>query len=245
MHIVSIGGGNVKRDTAGRGTFAIDSYIVDLVGKEKPKALFIPTASGDDPEYCRSFAEVYGKQLGCSVESLLLSGADKNPDRIRRKISEADLIYVGGGYTPRMLETWRNCGVDEQLRSAYSSGTVLAGISAGAICWHDWGHSNTYASSRTGKSRYQRVRGLGLRQGTFCPHLDEEQRHESFVELIRQRGGFGIACDDGAAVHYSSARQAQVVSDCARAGVVLYRREGTGVLRQRLENRQVFEVPVH
>ncbi|MCW8194097.1 peptidase E [Proteobacteria bacterium 005FR1] len=244
MHIVSVGGGDINRETRGKGTFAIDSYIVELAGKERPKALFIPTASGDDPEYCRSFAEVYGQVLGCEVEALLLSGADKDPDRIRRKISQADLIYVGGGYTPRMLEKWRNCGVDEQLKAAHRRGTVLAGISAGAICWHEWGHSNSYASSRTGKSRYQRVQGLGLRQGTFCPHLDEEQRHASFVRVIEQCGGLGIACEDGAAVHYSGNQQARVVSDCESAGVVLYRRGRIEVVRERLENGRCFEVPV-
>lgn len=242
MHIVAIGGGELQPEGRNKGTLAIDRYIVGLSGKETPRALFVPTASGDDESYCRSFAEIYGNKLGCRTESLLLSTADTEED-LRQKISEADLIYVGGGYTARMLKIWRSCGLDSLLEAAHHNGTVLAGISAGAICWHDWGHSNSYASSSTGRAGYRLVKGLGLRRGTFCPHLDEEQRHDSFVELVRRRGGLGIACDNGAAVHYAPNAEARVVSAHDQAGVVIYRREGDEVVRERFGDRELVNLP--
>jgi dipeptidase E len=238
MHIVAIGGGSIEN----RETFSIDEYIVGLIGKPVPRALFIPTASGDDPKYCQQFAEIYGGELGCQTENLLLS-ADDTPDCIRRKISEADLIYVGGGYTARMLKVWRKQGVDELLEAAHRKGTLLAGISAGGICWHDWGHSNSYASSVHAASRYQRIRGLGLRAGTFCPHLDEEQRHQSFVDQIRRCGGLGIACDDRAAIHYSANQPARTLSAHPGAGVTLYRRHGGEMCQQRFGEGELLDLP--
>ena len=139
--IVAIGGG-VLRDGE---SDSIDSFILELSGKENPRALFIPTASYDSPEYTETFTEVFG-ELGCSIDVLNLLGRNPSEDELRSKILSPDIIYVGGGNTLKMMRRWRRLGVDGFIRQAWEAGAVLSGVSAGAICWFDWGHSDSMAS---------------------------------------------------------------------------------------------------
>ena len=97
--IVPIGGGEISL----RSTIEIDKYIVSLVNKETKKVLFIPTASGDMPSYIERFTNLY-KELGCEVDSLLLSKTE-NDNLIRSKIFSSDIIYIGGGNTARMMRS--------------------------------------------------------------------------------------------------------------------------------------------
>src|SRR5512142_2088332 len=95
MHIIAIGGGSLKK----KQTLPIDRYIVKLAGKKSPRALFIPTASGDPQDYCEAFDHIYGELLGCRTDSLLLYRRREDRVAAAGKIRSADLIYVGGGNT--------------------------------------------------------------------------------------------------------------------------------------------------
>ena len=218
MNIVAIGGGQLGQ----RETLRIDRFIVGLTKKRVPRALFIPTASGDAPGYCRTFEEIYGKTLGCRTDNLHLLGCDANPSVINNKIEQADLIYVGGGNTLRMMRRWRQFGVDRLLEKAGKTGTVLSGLSAGAICWHQWGHSDSRSFSGNSGWTFIRVRGLGLAKGLFCPHRDVEKRHRPFKEMVARFKVTGIACDNHAAVYYSDLG-AQCITSRKEARVHVYR----------------------
>ncbi len=121
--IVAIGGGEIRLEE----TLAIDRQIVSLAHKEKPLALFLPTASGEPQGYMDTFHEVYGEKLGCQTETLLLLSGDATQEEMRRKILSADIIYVGGGNTKKMMEVWQEKHVDVFLREAYEKGTILRG----------------------------------------------------------------------------------------------------------------------
>jgi len=137
--IVAIGGGEIKT----RGTAAIGREIIRLSHKKNPRRLFIPTASSDSERYWKHVQEYFGNFLKCKTDVLFLIKEQPSKERIRRQISSADIIYVGGGNTLQMMRIWRRLGVDKLLISAYENGTVLSGISAGAICWFDSGHSDS------------------------------------------------------------------------------------------------------
>ena len=93
--IVAIGGGEL-----GEGeTLAIDKEIISLTGKNRPRALFIPTASSDSRGYWQTFQDVYGSELGCDTDVLYLLGVSSAKWELEEKILSADLIYVGGGST--------------------------------------------------------------------------------------------------------------------------------------------------
>ncbi len=143
---------------------------------------------------------------------------------IERTVLAADLIHVGGGNTLRMMKLWRKLGVDRYIEKAARQGTVLAGLSAGANCWYQWGHLDSRSFAEASEWSYIRVRGLGLCSGGFCPHLDSERRHRPFSEVLGTQGGIGAACADNAAVWYRDGKDPLVKCSRRDATVRLYRR---------------------
>lgn len=165
--IVAIGGGKL----ALRETLAIDRAIVRFTEKSRPRALFIPTASGDSPEYCEIFQSVYGRGLKCSVDVLTLLGSPPAHATMARMIRQADLIYVGGGNTLKMMRRWRRLGVDDLLRKAWRRGCVLSGISAGANCWFEAGSSDSMKFYRAGRLVVHPGEGNGAAAGDLLSAL--------------------------------------------------------------------------
>jgi dipeptidase E len=106
--IVAIGGGEISKFE----TLAIGDYIVNLTGKTNSKALFIPTASNESQGYIDIFNDIYGRKLGCKTDVLYLINGNLSDEEIKNKIFSADLIYVGGGDTIKMMEVWRSKKVD-------------------------------------------------------------------------------------------------------------------------------------
>lgn len=163
--IVAIGGGEIRT----RGTAPIDREIIRLSSKKNPKLLFIPTASSDSERYWQRVRDYFSGFLKCKTDVLFLIKGRPSKAQIREKILSADIVYVGGGNTLFMMRVWRRLGVDALLRSAYEQGTVLSGISAGAICWFDSGDSDSMSFYNPQKWNYINVKGLGLIQGIHCP----------------------------------------------------------------------------
>lgn len=219
MKLITIGGGEISE----LETFEIDSFVCGQTGRNKPKALFIPTASGDAEGYCKTFKQVYGERLGCTVDFLLATKSSfSQPDSIQ-KILEADLVYVGGGNTQKMLSIWRAYGIDAALLQAAQQGTVLSGLSAGAICWYEAGLSDSdrFAASEEINWSLKRLDALGFLPGVFCPHLDKEARHEPLLKLVRKSGERAIACDNGAAIFWEN-EEARVITSLPDAYAYIY-----------------------
>jgi len=141
--IVAIGGGEIGRPEHSIETLKIDREIIRLSGKKQPKFLFIPTASIDAGDYVKVVNSYFGKKLGCAIDVLYLVNRKTSYQEIKNKILNSDIIYVGGGNTLKMLKLWRKLGVDKILAVAYKKGIVLSGVSAGAICWFKYGHSDS------------------------------------------------------------------------------------------------------
>jgi dipeptidase E len=117
---------------------------------------------------------------------------------IEDKVSNADIIYVGGGNTKKMLSMWRKYNLHAILKEAWEKGTILSGVSAGAVCWFSYAHSDSL-KEKTGE--YCRVKGLGFIRGLACPHLiRESDRLPSFKKMHNKYGGMGFAIDDYAAI---------------------------------------------
>ncbi|MGL4737287.1 MAG: Type 1 glutamine amidotransferase-like domain-containing protein [Cellulosilyticaceae bacterium] len=188
--IVAIGGGELRSGE----TKAIDEYIVRLSGKERPRLLFIPTASYDAVGYIELIVQYFG-ELGCEVDCLCLVSESPSDQVVKDKILGADIIYVGGGDTVRMMERWQESKVDVYLKEAYDKGTVLSGLSAGSICWFAFGHSDSESFHSNGTWDYVRAYGLGLIPMAHCPHYNEEGR-ETFDEMMIGEMLPGIALEN-------------------------------------------------
>jgi dipeptidase E len=211
-NIVAIGGGQVFVPCQPPETLAIDEYIVGLAQQNlslaglqrKPRVLFIPTANGDDLGYCNTIYTLYELRLGCQFDHLRLLAERLTADEIRRKISWADIIYVGGGNTLRMMRAWRRRGVDEVLKAAYNDGTVMCGLSAGAICWFDAGISDSLRKPWLKDWEPILVKGLGLVPAACCPHYDSEGywRQPACEKTLRRHPSLRlIALEDLCALH--------------------------------------------
>ncbi|MDD2766282.1 MAG: peptidase E [Candidatus Moranbacteria bacterium] len=196
--IVAIGGGEIGE----LETLSIDRAIVKLTKKDHPNVLFIPTASSDSTGYAETFQKVYGKKLGCDIDVLYLLKEKLSKKEIEKKILSADIIYVGGGNTLRMMKAWRKNGVDGLLRKAHKKGIILAGLSAGSICWFRYGSSDARRFANPKDTSFMRVRGLGIIPLTVSPHHIREKklRDAGLVKLIKRTPGIGLALDDYTAI---------------------------------------------
>ena len=238
--LVAIGGGQL----AERETLAIDREVVSLTGKGRPRALFIPTASSDSPDYWQIFQSVYGTELGCKTDVLYLLGVTPDREELERKILSSDLIYVGGGNTLKMMRRWRRLGVDSILRDAHERGIVLSGLSAGCICWFSWGHSDSMAFYQPESWRYIRVKGMGLVDALCCPHFDSDtagvKREQDFRDIVQKHPDVAVAIDNNCAIEVVDDAYRVITSQPAAAAYKLLNRRGE-LSVQRIEEKEEYE----
>ncbi|MEW5990106.1 MAG: peptidase E [Chloroflexota bacterium] len=180
-------------------------HLLDLTGEAYPRACFIGTASGDDAGYIAAFYAWFARR----AQSTHLALFDRRIGDIEAFLLEHDLVFVGGGNTANMLAVWRLHGVHTALRRAWESGVVLAGPSAGAICWFEAGSTDSFGPG-LGALRD----GLGFLPGSFCPHYDSESnRRPRYHELVA--GGElpdGYAADDGVGMVFTGTVLSEVVA---------------------------------
>ena len=226
--IVAIGGGELRT----LETADIDKRIIELTGRTRPKALFIPTASGDAVGYMDTFEACYGKHFGCQTRTLNLIQSPPAFEKMSALVLDSDLIYVGGGNTYRMMKIWRRLGLDTVLAEATSRGIVLSGLSAGAICWFKYGNSDSRSFSSKSEWDYIRVSGLGFINAVYCPHYHSEKREAAFSQMIAKRGGIGIACDDNAAIEIVGDHYRVLTSDLSAKAYKLFKRNGRAVIME-------------
>lgn len=202
--IIAIGGGDFRTNKI----LAIDQEIVRSADTPNPKLLFIPTASSDNPAYVQAITKHF-TQLDCTVDTLWLWQERSAYDHIKSMILSADIIYVGGGNTLKMMNLWRRLGIDSLLAQAREKGTVLCGVSAGSICWFNYGNSDS-RKDKNPEADYIKVTGLGFINALHCPHYDTEiARQESLQRMMRKMPHqVAIALDDCAAL--------QIVGDTYR-----------------------------
>jgi dipeptidase E len=162
--IITVGGGFLLFDARWLQERYILSQLRATPGR-KLRVLFVGTAGGDADRSQLNAIKTF-TALGCEADALAFFPYDMKRDYVQA-VLDADLVYVGGGNTVGMLAVWREFGFDAALRRAYDSGTVLAGISAGANCWFE--HFVTDSVPGGGVRE-----GLGFVPGTYCPHLDSE-----------------------------------------------------------------------
>jgi dipeptidase E len=201
--IIAIGGGQIGgRPGVKTETLGIDREIINLSGKKNPKLLFIPTASGDALGYVKMVENYFGKKLGCEVDSLELILKKYTRKELENKILKSDIVYVGGGNTLKMMKIWKKFDIDSLLKKAMQKGIVLAGLSAGSICWFRWGNSDSARFGKNKKANMIRVKGLGIIPALHCPHYDDVEtgRKKSLKEMMRKNGGVAIAIDNCAAL---------------------------------------------
>ena len=190
--IVAIGGGDLD------STHSINKYIVELAGRKNTTFLFIGTASQDAEGYISRIREEF-ESLGCAVRALRLTAETYTDQEINDLLDQADIIYVGGGDTALMMEVWKKHGLENKLKQIYfRNQAVLSGISAGAMCWFNCGHSDSSIFWKNDTVGYGWVNDLlDIHTYAFCPHYDE--RADSFDRMIMEKPFPGLALEQNAA----------------------------------------------
>lgn len=194
--IIAIGGGEIGRPGYPIETTAIDKEIICLSGKKNPKLLFLPTASNDSADYYDTIVKHFKQRLGCETSVLYLLKNAYTRKQLEKIILNVDIVYVGGGNTLKMMTAWRRLGVDKILHKAWKQGIVMAGLSAGSVCWFKYGNSD----SRKFKNKDAdliKVRGLDFINALHCPHYDtESDRKNSMKKMMKKTKGVAIALDN-------------------------------------------------
>ncbi|HUR86875.1 MAG TPA: peptidase E [Solirubrobacteraceae bacterium] len=201
--IFAMGGGGFTADPTNT---ALDEYILSLTNKREPRILFLPTASGDPNAQIAAFRSTFGNRE-CHARHLSLFRLEDEPVDIRTLILGQDVVYVGGGSMRNLLAIWREHGLDRILRDAWDEGVVLAGLSAGGMCWFQ--HGITRSTGRPAPAR-----GLGFLPGSFSVHYDgDPTRRPVFLDAVA-RGSMpdGYGADDGVGLLFSDRTLTRIVS---------------------------------
>lgn len=178
-----------------------------LTGKERPRVTLVMTASSDDTGYLASTYDALGS-LSCDVRHLEVKGYP-NADP-RERLLGSDLILVGGGSVANLLAMWRTHGIDELMREAWHAGVVLAGVSAGAICWHVGGPTDSF-----GPTLRPVTDALGLIPYGCGVHYDSEQQRRPLLHRLVADATLptSYATDDGVGVLYEGTEAVAVLTD--------------------------------
>jgi dipeptidase E len=199
--IIALGGAGFSFNS----DLTLCSYILAQSGARKPAICYIPTASGDSESGIARFYKL-AKRVGAKPSHLSLFAQPLEP--LASFVARNDVIYVGGGNTRNMLLLWKAWGLDHILRAAYERGTVLAGSSAGGLCWFASGVTDSFPG------RYAPLRCLGWLRGSFCPHYDSEPKRKPVYRRLVRTGALpgGYAADDRVALHYVDERLSRIVT---------------------------------
>jgi len=189
----------------------LDDFVLSLARrKRRPRVCFVGTASGDNDYYLRRFHEAFPPSR---AEATHLTFFERSVRDLKSFAMNQDVIYVGGGSSANLLAVWRLHGFGPAVRAAWNAGVVMAGISAGAICWFEDGITDSFGMSFRALND-----GLGLVRGACCPHYDgEKERRPVLMRLVRRGFPSTLALDDGAAAHFVGTRLNEIVSSRPKA----------------------------
>ena len=220
--LVLIGGGENGRPGYNYETHEIDKRIVELTNKKTPNFLFIGFALAKFEEsYFQVISDIYNKRFKCNTNMLSITDL-QNKTTVKNKISNADIIYVGSGNTMKLLKYFTNNNLSKLFKISLDKGTVLCGISAGAICWCKGGLSDSISSN---DRKYSIIDALNYADIILCPHYSSElERKKSLkTELKRYKNSIAIALDNGSALEIVDNKYKVVTSlNKARARLCYY-----------------------
>lgn len=194
--------------------------MLELTGKERPRVCLVMTASGDDPAYLT--ASYAALSSICEVTHLALF-PQPNAD-IEERICGSDAVWVGGGSVANLLALWRLHGVDAAMRAAWESGTILGGVSAGAICWHVGGTTDSF-----GPTLRPVTDGLGFLPFGCGVHYDSEEQRRPLLHGLVGDGTLptSFATDDRVGILFEGTEPVEVLTDRPETPAAAYRVERT------------------
>lgn len=222
--IIGLGGGGFSMET----NPLLDLYILSASAVKNPKICFLPTASADNSGYAEQFVSTFNKYPCRPTYLNIFSPRIRD---LRKFLLSSDIIYVGGGNTKSMLALWREWGIDQILKEAYEKGIVLAGVSAGFVCWF----KQCITDSIPGK--YSMMECLGFLEGSGCPHYNGQPFRPQAYKGLLQRDEIlsGFAADDCVGLHFIDGKFVRAISsDPDVSAYQLYKNEHNKVIEKKI-----------
>ena len=227
-HILAVGGG----DLSSKASQALSDLALSWIDRPTPRVCWLGTAGGDSDAELDQF---YAEFTATRAKAMHLSLFRRRRGDLAARLLSNDLLYIGGGNTANLLALWRLHGVDALVGEAWRAGIVLVGVSAGACCLF-----SACLTDAFGPPLRPLNDGLGLLDGSFCPHYEHPRRRPRYREEVGRGLPQGYAVEEGAALHFVGARLHQAVA--ARRGASAWRvvRRGQHTVEETLPARALI-----
>ncbi|HET7311966.1 MAG TPA: peptidase E [Mycobacteriales bacterium] len=199
-------------------------YALSLSGTERPRICYLATAQGDSPLSIAAFYNAFAACTDALPSHLALYPMPSAEDPAAHLLVQ-DVIWVGGGSVANLLALWRVHGLDAVFREAWEKGIVLAGVSAGSICWHMGGTTDSF-----GPELRLIDNGLGLLPYANGVHYDVEPQRRPLLQSLVASGALPTAhaTDDGVGLLYRGTELVEVVSELPDAAAYKVEADGAG-----------------
>jgi len=209
-------------------------YAVELSGVtgRTPRLCHVGTAGGDQRWFQAVFNDA-GHAAGITVSHLNLFSMPNTAD-MTGMLLEQDVVWVGGGSVANLLALWRLHGLAESFRKAWTAGVVLSGVSAGSICWHIGGTTDSF-----GPDLRPVTNGLGFVPFSNGVHYDSEPQRRPLYQRLVADGTLpeGYATDDGTGLVYRGTELAEAVTEVRGKGTYWVTRDDGQAREERIEPR--------
>lgn len=202
MRILAIGGGGFQEEGP---TSPIDDYVVRLMGVAHPRICLLGTPGGDRPDCIDAFHAAY-RSRGCETSHIpffqrVPQVGAVEPSRLASHLCQVNAVFVSGGNTRAAIAIWREWGVDTHLLAAAEAGVLMAGMSAGAMCWFEQALTDTYW-----EAGYRPLPALGFLSGGCRVHYSGSPEQRGRLHAALRAGAVppSVAITDGAALLYEA-----------------------------------------
>jgi peptidase E len=223
------------------------THAIELSGVSgrRPRLCHVGTATGDQAHWAGWWNEA-GRAARVEVTHLNLFPMPNLEDPLAHLLDQ-DVIWVGGGSVANLLALWRLHGLDRILEQAWRAGVVMAGVSAGSLCWHVGGTTDSF-----GPDLRPVTNGLGWLPYSNGVHYDAEEQRRPLLHRLVSEGTLpdGYATDNGAGLIYRGTEMVEAVTEVGTAAAYSVRRArdaagnegagaGRGVVEHRLDTRRL------
>ncbi len=200
-------------------------YIIEQAKSKKPKICLLPTPTGDHPQAIKYWFNAFDK-YNCDLDYLpLFFNKEENH---REFLLNQDIILVSGGHSKSAMGVWKEWGIDKILYEAYQKGIILAGGSAGSVCWFQSAITDSFGSD------LKPMNCLDFLPFSHCPHYTSKARRIAYADNIANGTiSDGYAVDDGAALHFVDGKLHRVISSREEASAYhVYQETSGGKVKQ-------------
>lgn len=239
MKLMLIGGGDNGHGTSLYETKEIDEEIVKMTNKANPTFLFIGLASSFSDSYYDVMKGIYQK-LGCKTTYLKKKNIINNPDIVKNKINDANIIYMSGGDTTKLVNTLKEYKIDKLLIDAVNRGCILSGISAGAIAISNSGLSD-YLILNNISNKYAFTNGLNILNIDICPHADKQERTNDLKEIIKDTNKRIICLENGTALKIDN-KDISIINSIEDAKVKIIYYKNNQYIEEILDNNSIKKI---